>query len=142
VAELAYDARFDTNPKRVALRDELSVLLGLRFVERTTAHWDKRFSERGVLFAPVNTFGDIFGHDQTEAMGYLVEVDHPTAGELKQIAPIIDMPLTPGTIRRPPPLLGQHTREILGEAGVSAEDVEDLLTRGVVKESKIPSKAP
>jgi crotonobetainyl-CoA:carnitine CoA-transferase CaiB-like acyl-CoA transferase len=141
MSELANDPRYDSNPKRVDQRDELSALLARRFAELPTAEWEKRFADGGVLFAPVNGFDDILNHEQTRAMGYVVDVQHPTAGDLKQIAPVIEMPATPATIRRPPPLLGQHSREILVEAGLSEEEMNRLVNAGVVKDNQFPSTA-
>jgi len=132
--ELAADPRYDSNVKRVAARDELSPLLEACFVERTTAEWEQRFADRGVLFAPVNTFSDLFNHPQAEALGLTTEVDHPTAGTQRQLAPAVRMEETPGTIGRPSPLLGQHTREVLAQFGWGADEIDALVADGVVQE--------
>jgi crotonobetainyl-CoA:carnitine CoA-transferase CaiB-like acyl-CoA transferase len=133
--ELAKDVRFDTNVKRVEHRDEVSTLIQERFLHRTTAEWDVRFSTRGVLFTPVNTFSDLFGHQQARTSGFVVEIDHPKAGSLKQITSPIQLFDTPASMRRPPPLLGQHTREVLLESGWTTEELLELLKNGVIIES-------
>jgi crotonobetainyl-CoA:carnitine CoA-transferase CaiB-like acyl-CoA transferase len=132
--ELADDERYDNNVKRVALRDELGPLLQTYFVEQTSAYWNDRFTAEKVLFAPVNSFSEVLDHPQVQEMGFVAEVEHPTAGTLQQIAPVIHMSDTPGTIRMPPPLLGQHTREILEGRGWSAAEIDGLLAAGTVIE--------
>jgi crotonobetainyl-CoA:carnitine CoA-transferase CaiB-like acyl-CoA transferase len=131
--ELADDPRYDTNVKRVACRDELSEKIQARFVDQTTAEWEERFSSRGVLFAPVNTFSELFNHPQAEAMKLVMEVEHPTAGVQRQLAPAVRMTDTPGRVRRPSPLLGEHTEEVLLEFGWSAEEVRGLVADGVAQ---------
>ena len=126
------DERFDTNVKRVERRDEVEEILRPRFGQRSTAEWEGRFSSRGVLFAPVNTFSEILEHEQSKAMEFVTEVDHPVAGKLRQVAPVIRMSETPGGIRTAPPLLGQHTVEILTELGLDDEEVKSLLADGAV----------
>jgi len=77
--------------KRVERRDELSEMLQERFTDRTTAEWEERFSSRKVLFAPVNTFSELFNHPQAEAMKLVVDVEHPKAGVQRQLAAAIRM---------------------------------------------------
>jgi crotonobetainyl-CoA:carnitine CoA-transferase CaiB-like acyl-CoA transferase len=139
--ELAADPRFDSNVRRVAQRDLLSPMLQERFLARTTAEWEERFSHRGVLFAPVNTFSDVFNHPQAQAMDLVEEVDHPTAGRQQQVTPAVRMADTPGKIARPSPLLGEHSREVLLERGWSPEEVDQLVGQGVVVEAGRPAGA-
>ena len=134
--ELADDPGFDTNVKRVARRDELTPLIQEHFVKRTTAEWEERFAPRKVLFAPVNTFSDVFNHPQGQAMELVTEVDHPTAGRQKQVAPAVRLAGTPAQISRPSPLLGEHSREILLERGWSPDEVDRLVGAGVVVEAR------
>ncbi len=131
---LAEDPRYDDNESRVRLRAELKPLLDARFAERTTAEWAPEFRSRGVLFHPVFGFGDIMNHEQVAEAGIVQTVDHPVAGPIKQVGPVIRMSDTPGRIASPPPLLGQHTREVLDEAGYDASEVQDLLDTGVARE--------
>jgi crotonobetainyl-CoA:carnitine CoA-transferase CaiB-like acyl-CoA transferase len=131
--ELADDPRYDNNVKRVALRDELSAKIQERFTDRTTAEWEERFSSRKVLFAPVNTFSELFNHPQAEAMKLVIDVEHPTAGVQRQLAPAVRMAGTPARVDRPSPLLGQHTEEVLLESGWSRAEVDGLVARGVAK---------
>jgi crotonobetainyl-CoA:carnitine CoA-transferase CaiB-like acyl-CoA transferase len=134
--ELADDPNYDTNVKRVARRDELTPLLQEYFVKRTTAEWEECFASRKVLFAPVNTFSDVFNHPQGQAMELVTEVDHPTAGRQKQVAPAVRLADTPAQIKRPSPLLGEHSRQILVERGWTTDEVDALVRAGVVREAR------
>lgn len=128
--ELVADERFDTNSKRVAQRDTMSALLSAHIKQRTSADWEERFVAHGVLFSPVNSFSDIVNHPQTEAMGLVLEVDHPRLGPLQQIGPVILMDETPGRVRTAPPDLGQHTREVLTELGYDEAETDELFRSG------------
>lgn len=140
--ELAEDERYDSNVKRVAARDELTPLLETRFVERTTAEWEERFSSRKVLFAPVHTFSDLFNHPQAEALGLTLEVEHPTAGTQRQVAPAVRLSGTPASVRRPSPLLGQHTREVLEEFGFGHDEIDALEAARVVTQGPVDARRP
>ena len=131
--ELVADERFDSNLKRVERRDELSELLIVRFKERTTIEWEQRFVDRGVLFSPVHSFSDIINHPQTTELGLVQTVQHPEAGELKQIGPVILMSDTPGLIRTAPPRLGANTEEILAEAGYTEVERTKFLRSGAAR---------
>jgi formyl-CoA transferase/CoA:oxalate CoA-transferase len=133
--ELADDERYKTNVQRVEHRDEVTALMQERFLNRTTEEWEARFSTRGVLFTPVNTFSELFGHEQARVAGLVAEIDHPAAGPLKQVTPPIQMFDTPASIRRPPPILGQHTREVLLEQGWTLQEVQRLLAEGTIVEA-------
>ena len=129
---LSEDPRYDSNIKRVAARDELVPQLDKLFVERTTAEWEDRFFEQQVLFAPVNSFSEVFDHPQAKAMSMIEEIEHPTAGMQKQVTPPVLLGATPGTIKSPSPLLGQHSRPVLLESGWSNDQVDDLISRGII----------
>lgn len=139
IPELARDERYATPQDRVDRRDELTAILQREFRKRTTRQWQERFTSGGVLFSPVNTFSDVLESEQARANELTVEVEHPTAGRLRQIAPAVKLSDTPGEVRLPPPLLGQHSREILVEAGFSEEEVTGLLGRNVVVQSPAAS---
>jgi formyl-CoA transferase/CoA:oxalate CoA-transferase len=130
--ELANDERFDTNPKRVERRDELDAILNRIIETRSTAEWGERMHARQILFAPVHSFSEILNHPQTEANGFVIDVEHPTVGPFKQIGPVIKMSDTPGSIRMAPPRLGEHTSEVLNEFGWSVEEIQELEQCGVI----------
>jgi crotonobetainyl-CoA:carnitine CoA-transferase CaiB-like acyl-CoA transferase len=141
IPEVGEDERYETNVKRVRERDPLSAIIGARMALKTTGEWEVLFEEAGLLFAPVNTFSDVLESDQAKAVGMVSEFEHPVAGRFRTVAPAIDMKGTPAGEIAPPPLLGQHTRAILEEAGLSGAEIEDLFGKGLVLETPLPEKA-
>jgi crotonobetainyl-CoA:carnitine CoA-transferase CaiB-like acyl-CoA transferase len=130
-AELAKDPRFETNQDRVHRRDELTALLDAIFVTRTTAEWEKSFNENHALFGPVYTFSEILNHPHVESAGLVQSVEHAKIGQIPQLGPVIFLRDTPGRIAGPPPLLGEHTRMILEEAGYSEAEIKNFIEAGV-----------
>jgi crotonobetainyl-CoA:carnitine CoA-transferase CaiB-like acyl-CoA transferase len=126
------DPRFATNADRMANRAELARLLGERFVTRPTAEWVAVLDAAGVPAGPVNDIATMVAHPQTIAREMVVEVDHPVAGSTRTIGLPIKLSETPGGIRRPAPMLGEHTREVLLEHGFDAREIEELAGEGAI----------
>lgn len=141
--DLIDDPRFETNAQRLANRDELISIASEAMATRSTADWADRFEASGALFAPVQTLSEVFAQQDVIDAGMVQSIEHPTVGPIRQLAPPIMLSDTPGRIRRPPPLLGEHTREVLREIGVADSVVDDLLAKRVVKttESSVPRSA-
>lgn len=93
-----------------------------------------RLGPEGVVVVPVNRFPDLLDSDQAAANGWVDERDNVVWGAVRQGAPPFELSLTPAVARRHAPLLGEHTREVLAEAGLGAETIEELLARGAAKE--------
>ena len=133
VPDLVADERFRTNPDRVRNREELVALLSERLRTGTTAEWHARLTAAGVPAAPVADVADVVASPQTEALDFLQPLDHPTIDGLRLPA----LPLSFGRERlahtSAPPLVGQHSREVLGEAGLSAAEIDVLGREGVVR---------
>jgi crotonobetainyl-CoA:carnitine CoA-transferase CaiB-like acyl-CoA transferase len=129
--DLENDPRYASNVGRIRLRDELEPVLDAIFATRTSAEWETRFREHGALFGPVYRFSEILSHPQVTGRGLVQQVEHPTLGQINQLGPVIELHDTPGGIAGPPPLLGQHTEEVLREAGLSSEEAAALIDRGV-----------
>jgi crotonobetainyl-CoA:carnitine CoA-transferase CaiB-like acyl-CoA transferase len=129
--ELASDERYRSNRSRFDHRDVLIPALEERFATRTTDEWEPDFRREGALFAPVRSIAEILDHPQTEALGLVQSVEHPTVGVIPQLGPPIELSDTPAAIRRPPPLLGEHTREVLANYGFGGDEIDRLVSSGV-----------
>jgi crotonobetainyl-CoA:carnitine CoA-transferase CaiB-like acyl-CoA transferase len=130
--ELPDDPRFATNPERVAQRDELVALLGARFAEEDVDTWVERLDTAGVPVARVNDMAQVAEHEQTKALDLLQPLPHATAPDLVGVAPPLSVDGERPLHRSPPPRLGEHSAEVLAEAGYSPEDVERLFAAGAV----------
>jgi formyl-CoA transferase len=132
---LAADPRFQTNPGRVRHRAALVPRLAEIFLRRPVAHWLALLEAAGVPVGPVQTIADVLADPQVRALGIVREIDHPTAGRLRLIGAPFHIGNTTPAVRRPPPLLGQHSAEILTEVlGLAPATLAALTTAGVVQE--------
>ncbi len=111
--DLARDVRFASNPARVSNRAILTPILEAIFRARTAADWTDALSLAGVPCGPVLSIDQAFEHPQVKARGMVVEVPYAPAGKLKMTANPIRMSATPLDCAKPPPMLGEHQREIL-----------------------------
>lgn len=130
--DLAQDPRFATNAARVAHRDELVPLLEQLFQASDTADWMARLQQRGIPCGPINSLDQVFSDPQVQHREMVQTVPHPTLGKVPQVGIPVKFGTTPGSIRRHPPLLGEHTREILAEAGFPPGAIDDLVASGAV----------
>jgi crotonobetainyl-CoA:carnitine CoA-transferase CaiB-like acyl-CoA transferase len=130
--DLAADARFATNGDRVERRSELRPILAARFAERPTAHWAKALDAAEIPWGAVADVVTAFASPEAVALDMTVEVEHPAFGALRQVGIPLRFAATPGAIRTPPPLLGEHTDELLREVGYSSAEVTSLRARGVI----------
>jgi crotonobetainyl-CoA:carnitine CoA-transferase CaiB-like acyl-CoA transferase len=130
--ELANEPRFATNPQRVTHQAELYDLLQPHFRKKTAAEWDALLTEKGVPCGVVGTYHEFFQHPQVAAMAMNPVVDHTAIGRIRLAGVPIHFDKTPGAIQRAAPVLGQHTEEILREAGYDAEEIESLRRQGIV----------
>ena len=132
-AALGADPRFATNGKRVENRTELTRLLGEVFRQRTTADWVDLLEKAGVPNGPINDLAEVYAEPQVKARGIRVDLDHPVAGKLPTVASPMRFSATPVDYRGAPPVLGQHTDEVLrGLLGKSEAEIARLRTAGVV----------
>ena len=130
--ELVGDPRFATNGDRVANRDDLRPLLAARFASASSARWLRALAEAEIPSGPINDILTAFGLPQSRARAMDVSVNHPALGPVRQVGLPIKLSATPGSIRTAPPLLGEHTDEILAELGYDTAAVADLRERGIV----------
>ena len=132
--ELAGDSRFLTNPDRVRNRDELCALLEEALREHDAAHWHARLTAAGVPAAPVANVADVVHSPQTEALGILQPLDHPSIPNLRLTALPLSFDGHRALHRSAPPAVGQHTAEVLGEAGYDTDEIAALAAEGVIRE--------
>ncbi|KAF4119660.1 succinate---hydroxymethylglutarate CoA-transferase [Geosmithia morbida] len=132
--ELAADERFSDNARRVSHRDELSAVIKEVFRNKTTAEWIAIFETEGLPFAPINNIEKAFQHPQIRARDMLRQVSHTAAqsGRINLIGPSVKFGTTKAYIRREPPLLGQHTEEILEAIGIPRAEAQRLRQQNVV----------
>ena len=129
---LATDARFTTNAERVRCRDVLVPMLQAHFLQRDRCAWLSLLEAAGIPCGPVNDLADVFADPQVRARGMVVEVPHPHAGTLPLVGSPITLSATPVESPRAPPLLGQHTDNVLREVGYSDDEVAALRSRGAI----------
>lgn len=132
VPELAQDARFATNGDRVEHRAELVPLLEARFVTATSAEWLARLDAAEVPAGPLLDVLDAFATPQAVAVHARVPMTHPALGTVDQVRSPFDFAATPSSIRTPPPLLGEHSAEVLAELGYDAAAIDHLRADGVI----------
>ena len=131
-ADLLEDPRFSTNTDRVTHRAECVGALSEIFQTDTVAHWVDVISEAGVPCGPINRVPQVIEDAQVNARNMIVDMPHPRVPDLKVPGSPLKLADTPPSIRRPPPMLGQHNEEILAECGYDGEQIEKLRQKGVI----------
>jgi len=126
------DARFRTNADRMKNLDALVLLMNARLKDRKLEELIKALEAEGVPCGRINSIADMAADPQALARGMVVELDHPRAGRTRALGLPIKLSRTPGKVSRPAPVLGQHTREVLGEFGFSAAEIDALVASGAV----------
>jgi formyl-CoA transferase/CoA:oxalate CoA-transferase len=131
--ELVTDERFRTNPSRVQNREALVAIVSERLREGSTDGWHERLTAAGVPAAPVADVADVATSEQTSALGFLQDLEHPAISELRLPALPLSFDRERATHASAPPLVGEHTAEILEEVGYSADDIAALARDGVIR---------
>lgn len=132
-AEWADDSRFEKNSNRVENRSLLIGLLAEIFLDRSTDEWLKLLNSVGVPCAPVQTVDQVFQAPQVLHREMLVQVEHPTAGIVRMAGIPVKFSATPASVRLPPPLLGQHTEEVLASwLGMDGQEIAELRRKDVI----------
>jgi formyl-CoA transferase len=127
------DPRFATNADRVRHFDETCRLVQDRMRSDTTSSWLRCLRDAGVPAAPIHRLDEALAHEQVQARGIVVESRHPTAGAVRHIAHPVTFNGDARDVKRTPPRLGEHSLEVLREAGCSQEQIAEWVERGVVQ---------
>jgi len=132
-ADLATHERYASNPLRVQNRDELVPILADMVKAKSRSEWIAQLEAVGVPCGPINDIGDVYRNPQVQARGLVTEAPHPAAGKVKLVRSPLRLSATPADGGSAPPMLGQHTDEVLRELlGRSAEDIGALKGKGVL----------
>jgi crotonobetainyl-CoA:carnitine CoA-transferase CaiB-like acyl-CoA transferase len=115
--EWANDPRFAKNSARVENREEIIPLLASIFKTASVSEWLTKLDEAQIPCGPIQNFEQVFSMPTLKERGMLVKMDHPTIGELPLVGSPLKMSDTPVEYRLPPPLMGEHTEEVLKEFG-------------------------
>lgn len=124
---------FASNASRVANRADLARRIEAILSERPRAHWLALLEAHEIPCGPINDYAQVFADPQVVAREMTVDVEHPTLGHLKALGSPIKMSATPPNVTRRAPMLGEHTDEVLIEAGFSVEEIATLRTAGAVR---------
>ena len=136
LASLTSDPRFVDNAARMQHREALKALIETELARAPRAQWIERFNAAGIPAGPIHALDEVFQDRQVRESGMIEEIQHPTIGRLALAAnPLRMAGLPEGAARRAPPLLGQHSREILRDLGLEAGRVDALLASGLVRQA-------
>ena len=129
---LTTDPRFATPADRKVNEAELAALLEEIFSGKPTEYWLGALEAAGVVAGPIYDMAQVYRDPQVKARQMMVDLEDPELGTLHNIGIPVKLSATPGRINRRAPALGEHSREVLLEAGVSAERIEELVNKNVV----------
>lgn len=131
--ELANDPRYRRNADRARNRSTLIPLLQEVLLTKTYEEWETIFLPKGIPFGAINNLAQLVAHPQVQARGTLVEMQHPRAGKVKMVGVPVRLSKTPGSVRTPSPMLGEHTADVFRQLlGMSPEAVAALREQGVI----------
>jgi crotonobetainyl-CoA:carnitine CoA-transferase CaiB-like acyl-CoA transferase len=130
--DLIGDARFQSTSDRKSRERELAALLEETFCQETTLHWLELLEQAGVVAGPIYNMEQVYRDPQVQARQMVVDLDDPSLGRLHNMGIPLKLSATPPSIRRRAPALGEHSREVLLEAGFSEPEVQSLVQAGVV----------
>ncbi|HPU52047.1 MAG TPA: CaiB/BaiF CoA-transferase family protein [Burkholderiaceae bacterium] len=127
------DPRFKDNGARMAHQSELHTLFSQILSTKPRSHWEELFLSVGVPSGPINNYEQAMAHPQVQHLKTRISIPHPTGVEAPGIANPMRFSKTPVSYRRPPPMLGQHTQEVLREMGLDDAAIDTLVKSGAVK---------
>jgi crotonobetainyl-CoA:carnitine CoA-transferase CaiB-like acyl-CoA transferase len=138
--QLPNDLRFANNEQRMQNRQQLKTLIEAQLKLRTRQEWLENLLDLGIPAGPINSLADVFADPQVRHCALVEVISHPIIGQLSQLANPIKMEAIEGrSVRRPPPLLGEHTRAALSDYGIQQSHIEQLIIDGVVMQHEKPA---
>lgn len=136
--ELADEPEFKTNKLRVQNRKQLLHTLSQRFLQEMTADWLRKFEGSGVPVGPINSLQEVFSNPQVKHNGLIQRMNHPTAGSIAVPGPAVRFSCFTPAEPTPPPLIGQHTVQVLRHTLSYSDDViQSLLESGAVAQNEV-----
>ena len=135
IPELAEDPRFLSNADRVKNRKELESLLNTQFKEKPKSHWISALQEAGLTVTSINTLDEVFRDPQAKARNSLWQVEHPSLGKIDLLGSALQhLSRTPAQPTSHPPLLGEHTTEVMKNVlGMDEQKIKELISSEVIK---------
>lgn len=127
------DPRFNSNGGRFQHRYELAKLIEERLQAKTSDEWEQILNDHGIPCGPIYPMDQALDHPQVRHRAMVIEREHPTMGLVRLLGLPVKLRETPGDVRLPPPLLGQHTDEILREIGLSDQEISELRRAKIVR---------
>jgi len=131
-ADLLQDPRFSTDPLRVRHRAELNTELARSFSQNSSAHWISLLNMNGVPCGPIYAMDQVFADPQVQHLGAAQTLQHPQLGPIQVINQAATLTRTPAQLHSATPALGEHSGEVLMQAGYGAAEIEQLRREGVI----------
>ena len=135
--ELAADPDFATSPLRVAHRGRLADAIGAKLAHRGTAEWQALLEARDIICGPIATYDDVAASPQLAHNGTIVTMEHPRAGRVRMPGSALGDRAAQSRVRLPPPVIGEHSAEVLASFGLSEEEAGQLLASGTVVQGRV-----
>ncbi|XP_044006701.1 succinate--hydroxymethylglutarate CoA-transferase [Aphidius gifuensis] len=134
LSELKNNDKFINNTLRVKNREELLIILRQKLVTKTNKEWSDIFEGSPFPYGPINSIKEVFDDEHVKSIDIVKEIEHPSVGKIKVVGPPVTFSYGTNKVRLPPPILGQHTREILEDIlDYSQDDIDDLIKNNIVQ---------
>ena len=130
--DLLDDDRFASNPERMVSIDALTPIMEETFRTQTTAHWVEALESAGVPCGPIYNIEQVYSDPHVQSRDMSVELEHPKSGSIRNIGVPVKLSDTPGSVRTPAPVLGQHCDEVLAQFGYEDSDIAAFRDAGVL----------